>query len=524
MKQTQQNPRRAVIYARYSSDNQKDESIEQQVDVCRQFARENSLDVIDVYADRAVTGRKEKRAAYQKMLRDAEHDKFDVIIAYKSSRIARNMMTALNFHAKMEECHIETLYAKEEFGNNPTGRFMLRNMMNINQFYSENLGEDVIRGMSDNAKQCKVNGSVPFGYRSKNGSYVIEESEAEIVREIFKRVLTGENYTDICEDLNNRGYRTKTGSPWVLSAISRTISNELYSGVYRWKNIRIEDGVPAIVDKDLFDQVRAKRHRLLEVRGRHVNQSEYILTGKLFCGHCKRAMVGISGVNHAGIKYNYYKCQGRLKKVCDKKNVNRDQLEDQIVHLIMDYVLTDEVIDWMVRQYMDFIEASYNWQTVEFQKGQIKDIDIRISNLLKALETGAAADIISNRIAELQSEKRDLEQTVHEAEKQLEDFDEEHVRFFISKFLDGCIDNQNFRRQLIRQFVRKIFLYDDRVLICFTGTGTDGEAEFDLIVDDLPDCADSSVCIDVAQVRQASSIQTITLYRAGTVFVCEAIF
>lgn len=524
MKKTSTKNRRAVIYARYSSDNQKDESIEQQVDVCKRFAQENNLDVIDVYADRAVTGRKEKRAAYQKMLRDAEHDKFDVIIAYKSSRIARNMMTALNFHAKMEECNIETLYAKEEFGNNPTGRFMLRNMMNINQFYSENLGEDVIRGMSDNAKLCKVNGSVPFGYRSKDGSYVIEESEAEIVREIYRRVLTGENYTDICIDLNNRGYHTKTGGPWVVSAISRTISNELYSGVYCWKNIRIENGVPAIVDKDLWDQVAAKRHRLIEVRGRHTNQSEYILTGKLFCGYCKKAMVGISGVNHAGIKYNYYKCQGRLKKECHKKNVNRDQLEDRIVHLIMDYVLTDEVINWMVRQYMDFIEASYNWQTVEFQKGQIKDLEFRISNLIKALETGNATDVITSRITELQNEKLDLEQSISEAEKQLEDFDEEHVRFFISQFLDGCIDNQNFRKQLIRQFVRKIFLYDDRVLICFTGTGTDGEAEFDLIVDDLPDCAESSVCIDVAQVRQASSIQTITLYRAGTVFVCEAIF
>ena len=154
-----------VIYARYSSHNQKEESIEQQIEECTAFAETNGITVTHIYADKAISGRTDRRTEFQRLMRDAEKRKFQVVIAYKSNRISRNMLNALSYLQKLESYGIETLYAKEEFGNTAAGRFALRTMMNVNQFYSENMAEDIRRGLKDNAAECKVNGALPYGYK-----------------------------------------------------------------------------------------------------------------------------------------------------------------------------------------------------------------------------------------------------------------------------------------------------------------------------------------------------------------------
>lgn len=178
-----------VIYARYSSHNQKEESIEQQVEECMAFAALNHIKIIQIYADKALSGKTDKRPQFQKMMRDVEKRQFTVVIAYKSNRIARNMLQALNYEERLSQYGIETLYVKEEFGNTAAGRFALRTMMNVNQFYSENMAEDIRRGMRDNAENCKVNGALPLGYvKGPDGRYAIDPAEAAIVREIYARV------------------------------------------------------------------------------------------------------------------------------------------------------------------------------------------------------------------------------------------------------------------------------------------------------------------------------------------------
>ena len=172
----------AVIYARYSSHNQREESIEQQVSECMEFAQANNLKVVDVYSDSAISGKTDKRAAFQRMLRDAEKGKFQVVVAYKSNRIARNMFNAMQYEVRLDELGIKTLYCKEEFGDTAAGRFALRTMMNVNQFYSENLSEDIMRAMTDNAENLKINGRIPFGYRKGQDSrHEIDPDQSEDV-------------------------------------------------------------------------------------------------------------------------------------------------------------------------------------------------------------------------------------------------------------------------------------------------------------------------------------------------------
>lgn len=240
-----------VIYARYSSHNQKEESIEQQVEECMAFAAQNGIKVIHVYADKAISGRTDKRPQFQHLMRDAEKHGFSVVVAYKSNRIARDMLNALKYEDRLSKYGIETLYAKEEFGNTAAGRFALRTMMNVNQFYSENMAEDIKRGMLDNAENCKVNGALPLGYvRGSDGHYAIKPKEAEIVRDIYDKVLDGVSFADIAADLNLRGIRTKHGSLWNKNSFRRMLTNDVYIGVYRHSGVVKEGGVPPILKRE----------------------------------------------------------------------------------------------------------------------------------------------------------------------------------------------------------------------------------------------------------------------------------
>ena len=309
-----------VIYARYSSHNQKEESIEQQVEECMAFAALNHIKIIQVYSDKALSGKTDKRPQFQKMMRDAEKRQFTVVVAYKSNRIARNMLNALSYEDKLIRFGIETLYAKEEFGNTAAGRFALRTMMNVNQFYSENMAEDIRRGMRDNAENCKVNGVLPLGYvKGPDGRYAIEPSEAAIVREIYKRVLGGESFIDIANDLNGRGIKTKAGNRWNKGSFHRMLVNERYIGVYEFSGYRVEDGIPAIIGKELFYTVQEKLRTKKNPQGRHRENGDYLLTGKLYCGHCGGFMVGMSGTSKTSAKHYYYDCQTKRIKKKNKK-------------------------------------------------------------------------------------------------------------------------------------------------------------------------------------------------------------
>ena len=319
----------AVIYARYSSHNQREASIEQQVAECRKFADTNNLHIVEVYADKAVSGKTDRRPNFQRMMRDAAKGGFRYVVAWKSNRMGRNMLEAMINDARLQEIGVRCLYTEEDFDDTAAGRFALRNMMNVNQFYSENMAEDILRGMMDNAKKCMVNGPLPYGYRrGGDGRYEIEPREAEVVREIFERFHAGDLMVTIGGDLNRRGIRTKAGNPWNRSSFHRILANERYIGVYEYAGYRVEDGVPAIVGKELFYAVQEKLHTKKSPQGRRRENGDYLLTGKLFCGHCGGFMVGMSGTSKTSAKYYYYDCQTKRKeKACHKKAVRRDWIE-----------------------------------------------------------------------------------------------------------------------------------------------------------------------------------------------------
>lgn len=191
------------------------------------------------------------------MMRDAAKGKFGYVIAWKSNRMGRNMMEAMINDARLRDLGVRCLYTEEDFDDTAAGRFALRNMMNVNQFYSENMAEDIKRGLNDNAEKCMVNGALGLGFKKgEDGRYALDEPKAAIVREVYERVADLEPFVDIYNDLNARGLKTSTGKPWNRSSFHRMLVNERYRGVYIWGDIRIEGGIPRVVSDPLFFRVQ----------------------------------------------------------------------------------------------------------------------------------------------------------------------------------------------------------------------------------------------------------------------------
>lgn len=457
-----------VIYARFSSHNQREESIEQQVAECQRLARREGITIVEIYADEALTGRSEKRRKnFLRMMRDAEKRRFEVVLAYKSARIARNMLNGLLYEARLAEYGIKTIYVLEEFADNAAGRFAFRNMLNLNQFYSENLSEDIKRGMLYNAEHCKVNGALPLGYKKgDDGRFAIDPVGAAIVHEIFEKYAAAVPLSEIAADLNARGFRSSHGKPFNKSSFQKLLRNETYLGIYKHSGIVTPGGVPRIIEDSLFQEVQ----KCLSTAQTHRRGEEFILTGKLFCGHCNSPMTGISG-NYSKRKYYYYTCRNHKAHKCDKKNEPKD-IERRVAEAIRDHVLSDEVMNTVVDLCMEYQKQSDVEAERETLRKTRDEAKRGIDNLVDAIQKGVYTDSTRDRLLE-------LEQTLKDAESQLKAlqnvtrYSREQILSALTKFKIRSVDDERYRRVLIQEFVKAVYVYDDGGLRldCWYGDG-----------------------------------------------------
>ena len=463
-----------VIYARYSSHSQKDASIEQQIRECLAYARAQNIHIVASYEDRAVSGKTDRRADFQRMMKDAEKGNFQYVIAWKSNRMGRNMLQAMMNEARLNDMGIRVLYAEEDFDDTAAGRFALRSMMNVNQFYSENMAEDIKRGLHDNAINCKITGALPLGYKKgEDMRYVLDPPNDDVVREIYSRVACGESFADIGADLNARGIKTRQGGPWGRSSFHRLLTNERYTGVYIYGDIRIEGGIPQIIDKGLFWRVQEVLKTKKNPQGRHRFNGDYLLTGKLFCGYCKSPMVGFSGTGKSGKLHHYYVCQKRrLDKTCSKTNVRREKIEEAVAAAIREYILRDDVIEWLADSAMQFAKEYREQSSIGALEAQLADNKRSIKNLMKAIEQGIITETTKDRLLELEREQSKLAARLAEEDAALINFNRDDVISALSAYRGGDICDSGFQAKLFDAFLVAVYLYDDHLKIEFSVTGS----------------------------------------------------
>lgn len=511
-----------VLYGRYSSHNQKDISVEQQFEKGYELAAEYGIRIIDTYADRAVSGRTDKRRDFQRMMTDAAKGKFRYVIAWKSNRMGRNMLEALINEARLQDLGVRVLYVEEDFDDTAAGRFAARSMMNVNQFYSENMAEDIKRGLYDNAANCMVaNGHLPYGYKADETlHYAIDEPKAAVIREIFTRVSCGEAFVDIMASLNARGIKTSYGRPWGRSSFQKILSNERYRGIYIYGEVRKEGGIPRIISDELYFKVQEVITTKKNPQGRHRVNGDYLLTGKLFCGHCKSPMTGISGTSRSGNLHYYYVCQKRrTEKTCEKKNLRRDDIELQVAKAIKRRTLDDDTINWIADSVVEYSQHQESASGIGLLEDQLKDTQRSIKNLMAAIEQGIITPTTKARLMELEKEQSDIDRKITMAKADVIPVNRDQLVGWLKKLQAGDVHDKKYQAELFDTFLIAVYVYDnpdgqDYMKVVFNYAGSKNTVEIPLdpsVIDNVENIETGAVRLSSAQVHHKSTVILIEL-------------
>ena len=295
---------------------------------------------------------------------------------------------------------------------------------------------------------------------------VIDPTTAPLVVEVFEKYADGKSVRSIVEDFNARGLKTKRGQPFNINSFSSLLKNRKYIGEYRYQDVVIEGGVPAIVPEDLFNRVQERMEKNRHAPAMAKAKEDYLLTTKLFCGKCERMMVGESGKSHTGAMHYYYKCSGAKRlKDCDKKAVRKDWIERVVVRLTMQRVMDEEKINRLIDAILVMQEQEDT--TTPALRSQLAETESSIGNILKAIEQGIFTPSTKQRLDELEARKEEILVNIQTAELQKPKLTREQMTAWFEQFRHGDPANREFQKRLIDTFVNAVYVFDDKLVLTY---------------------------------------------------------
>lgn len=458
----------AVIYARYSSSNQTEASIEGQMRECNEYAKKNGISIVGTYIDRARSARTDNRPDFKKMIKDSSNKKFDAVIVWKLDRFARNRYDSAKYKATLKKNGVKVIYITEHISDDPNGIILESMLEGMAEYYSKELSVKVIRGRTENALKCKsIGGNIPIGYViDKNQFYQINPLIAPAVLEAFQSYAEGKTMKEIAEELNGKGIRTTKGKKVSDNVVSRMLHNRKYIGEYRYKDIVHPNGIPAIVPQELFDKVQRRIEETKKAPATHKADDDYLLTTKLFCGKCNRLMVGESGTSHTDKKYYYYKCVGVKKKHdCDKKTVQKDWIEEIVLKQIETILHNDELLVKVADEILKLQKKENT--TLPMLKKQYAEIQRGIDNILDAIQQGILTSSTKDRLEELEKQKAELSAQIIKEEIEQPMLTKDMILEWFGELKKFGIKKKDHKRRLIDLFLNSVHLFEDRLVINF---------------------------------------------------------
>ena len=462
---------RAVIYARYSSHSQNEQSIETQVNICKSYAKKNKLNIVNVYSDKAKTGTNDNREAFQQMLSDSSKKTFDYVLVYNLSRFARNSTESVMNEMILSKNGVSVISATESVNgddDDPIASLMKNIMRGVNEYYSKNTAKNIRDGLRTNARKgLSIGGlSLPLGYKSnEHKEIIIDEETAPFVRKIFEMYHEHSSMADIVRYLNANGIKTSRGNEFNKNSILRIVTNKKYIGIYTFKGEEMPVRIPSIIDKEIFNEVQdlVERKHIS-----HSRKSDYLLTDKLFCGHCGAKMTGAV----AKKKYHYYRCvnsKGSLK-TCNKESVDRDTIEDLVIKETRKF-LTKNNIKVIADKVMERIEAEKDLTEIRRIQKSIKNADKEIESLLASIKQASSdsvRDLLLSELEKVQDRQKELQSQLIFEEANNMPINASQIRFYLTELKKGNINSKKYRRLLIDTFIYKIYLYDEKMVITYT--------------------------------------------------------
>lgn len=459
---------KGVIYARYSSDNQREESIDGQLRECKEYAEKNGIEIIGEYIDRALSAKTDNRPEFQRMIKDSYRKLFDTIIVWKVDRFARNRYDSAHYKHLLKKNGVKVISAREHISEGAEGIILESMLEGYAEYYSVELTEKVNRGLMENALKGKLNGgTIPLGYRlTKEQTLEVNEETAPVVLEIFTRYNDGEQIKSIVKDLELRELKNNYGGAITYNRIHYMLKNRRYLGEYRFRDIVHKNAFPAIVPEDLFNSVQKKLDKNKIAPARNKAEDEYILTTKLRCGKCGAFMVGESGKSMTGAIHRYYKCANtKKKKLCNKKAVRKTWIEDLVVLNTMKLIMDDELVELIADRILEILSQE-NTKIPKLQ-AKLNETETYIENMLTAIQQGLTNVSAKKRLDELEETKKEIETAILAEKLQKPEITKEHILMFIKKFRAINLEDINSRKKLIDSFVNSVYVYDDKVLITF---------------------------------------------------------
>ena len=459
---------RAVIYARYSAGpRQTDQSIEGQVADCTRYAEAHGLRVVDVYADHHVSGKStDGRDEFLRMIDDAGKGLFDVVVVWKVDRFGRDRRDIAVYKHALKKAGVSLAYAAEAVPDGPEGILLESLLEGMAEYYSADLRQKVVRGIRESAKKGRYAvGRLPLGYtRDDDGRPVPDSDMAPVIRRIFSDYAAGVPAAEIVRILTNQGVKMNK------STIYRILRNERYLG--RWVLLDVPVDVEPLVTEEVFDAVKDKFKTTRN--GAASAKVRYVLSGKCVCGRCGRFMQGASAHGRSGEAYYYYRCAGRKSGECDAPQAKAPELEDLVLNNTRDVMLTDDMIDALVTRMMDIQRDDAERSELPRMQKALDDVERRRANIIKAIESGAYAPELNDRLLKLSEEADALLVEIEKAKIKKPLVPEDFLRQWLVSFRDGSVLDDDFAERMAKTFIASVTVFDDHVVVVFNATGEDG--------------------------------------------------
>lgn len=466
----------AVVYARYSSHSQTEQSIEGQLAAAQAYATAHDYTIVHEYVDRAKSGRTDNREQFQAMLRDTAKKQFGVILVWKVDRFGRNREEISINKYKCKKNGVRVEYVAEKIPDSPEGVILESVLEGFAEYYSLQLSQNIRRGQAESAEKCQViGGNRPLGYLTgPDKKFVIDPQNAPTIKMIFEMYSTGSTVTEIINHLNSLGLRTLHGTPFTKNSLHTILKNEKYTGVYVYKDKRTPDGIPRIIDDETFQKVQEMLKVNKRAPAHKWSRADYLLTDKLFCGKCGANMAGESGTSKTGAKHNYYICtKKKREKTCDKKAVRQELIEDAVLRATLELLNDDDVLEFIVDNTWEYYQAQdFTRAEIEALQRELSQTETAIQNLIRAIEMGIFNDATRKRMDDLTAQQKELTAAI--AEREIANgfqLTKDHIKFFLQQFRGKDYSDRECQKQLIKLFVNSIFLYDDHIDVNYNYSG-----------------------------------------------------
>jgi DNA invertase Pin-like site-specific DNA recombinase len=459
---------KAVIYARYSCDNQREESIEGQLRECRDFAAKKDMTVVGTYIDRAMSAKTDNRPEFQRMIAESGKNMFDTVIVWKLDRFARNRYDSARYKMLLRKNGVKVVSATEVISEGAEGIILESVLEGYAEYYSAELSEKVIRGMTENALKKQYNGgNVPTGYYiDEQKHYQIDKLVAPFIREAFQMYINNRPIKDIVAYLNENHVTTCKNKPFTKTSVSAMLQVRKYMGEYRYRDVVFEDGIPAIITKEMFNMAQQRLEKNRYAPACMKADTTYLLTTKLVCGHCGAFMVGESGTGRENKKYHYYKCvSAKKKKGCPKRTIRKEFIENLVVDSVVRNLFNPDTIDRISDAVM--AEQDKESTVIPLLERELAETEKTLNNVMAAIEQGIITDTTKRRMKELEAKKSEIETKIIREEIKERRLTKEQIVAWLTRLTELDLADEGNKLRIIETYVNSVYAYDDKIVVNF---------------------------------------------------------